>query len=236
MIDSSIITPGNLLDVDLINQVLADQAMTIRWYPARRCSCWGQIDGVQSASGAPDPQCPICGGLGRTYSTYQDVTGVVLDGMQNIASWDEASGVNYLGQIRMFVPAVIDGQPVDLYTQGGLNDLIWAEDIVLSTRTMVKRGEDTTREHPIGPVSITYGTTTYTQGVDYRVAGKQITWISSGPPMGDYYEATYPFHPWFSIVQGMAIARNFAHLNLPRQFTLALTPELGETFTNGYGG
>lgn len=221
---------GNLIDPLLLDAVFADHGMAIRWYPQRRCSCWGQINGQQVASGAPDPACTICGGMGRLYTAYQNINGVILDGMQNLANWREDSGVNYTGTIRMFVPAEINGQTVDLYAQGTLGDLIWAEDIVLTTRTAVQRGVDETRERPIGPVAITWGTTSYDEGVDFRVLAKKIQWISAGPPAGQNYEATYSYHPWFSITQGQAIARNFAHLNLPRTFVLELQAELGETF------
>ena len=226
------LTPlGNLLDANLLTDVITEFAMTVRWYPARRCDCWGDIDKVQEASGSPDPYCPTCGGLGRTYPTYHDVTGVLLDGMENLAAWNAESGVNYLGQIRMTVPAIIQGQSVDLYTQGTLNDLIWAEDIVLTTRNVIMRGVDATREWPIGSLSITQGATTYTLNVDYRVNGRNIEWLSSGPASGSHYEATFQYHPWFSIMQGMAIARNMSHLNLPRLFVLQLTPDFGEDFS-----
>ncbi len=221
---------GNLIDPLLVNQILTDAGMTVRWYPQRRCSCWGEIDGQQVASGAPDPSCPVCGGMGRLYTSYQNVTGVVLDGMQNLANWRDDSGVNYLGTIRMFVPYEVAGQPVDLYTQGTVGDLVWAEDIVLTTRSVIQRGVDKTRERPITPVTITWGTQDYREGVDFTVLEKAIKWITAGPPTGDRYEATYSYHPWFSITHGQAIARNFAHLNLPRSFQLELQAEIGETF------
>ncbi|MCL6444824.1 MAG: hypothetical protein K6T83_15445 [Alicyclobacillus sp.] len=221
----------HLLDVDLIDSVMREFAMTVRWYPAHRCSCWGNITGQPLATGSPDPMCPICHGLGRYYDEYESVTGVVLDGMQNIATFDDSTGVNYQGVIRMTVPVRdINGQPIRLYFDGALNDMILAEDIVLHTRTVVKRGLDQTREYPIGPVQIHYGETQYQQNVDYRVEGKNIIWLTSGPPQNASYEAIYSYHPWFTIIHGMAITRNVSHLNLPRTYVLQLSPEYGESY------
>lgn len=234
--DANITLGNGLIDPFLINSVFAEQAMTVRWYPARRCSCWGQIDLTQVASGSPDPNCPICHGNGRLWPESYNVTGVILDGMTNLAMMYDDSGVNYVGRIIMFVPYSLYGQTVPMYTDLALYDLIWAQDITLSTRWMVKRGTDSLREQAIGNVEISYGTTTYQMGVDFRVIGKSIEWISTGPPMGDDYEAKYEFHPWFSVVVGQPIARNFAHLNLPRQVTLEITPEYGEVFPVAYGG
>lgn len=234
MLDVSFIDIGNLLDPTLVNSALSSTSMSIRWYPSRRCSCWGNILSVQTASGSPDPECPICGGLGRIYANFVDVTGVNLRGMQNLAQWSD-SGVNYEGQITMICPySSRNPALMQLYTEASLNDLIWAEDITLTTRTMIIRGEDVTRERPIGPAQITYGETTYTQDVDYRVVGTQIQWRpGKGPSTDARYEATYSFHPWFSIMFAMPVARNQSHLNLPRKFVLQLTPEYGESFPDG---
>ena len=232
MIDAFPMSLSHLLDTNLINDALNSMGMSITWYPSRRCECWGQIDGTQQSSGSPDPSCTTCGGSGRLYPNGYNITGVVLDGMQNVASWNADSGVNYIGTIRMLVPAIINNQSCPLYLGGTLDDLILAQDIVLTTRTLIKRGVDQLRESPITPVTITYGATVYQQGTDYRINKRVITWLSSGPPTGDEYEASYGFQPWFNIVQGMAIARNLSHLNLPRTFTLQLNPDLGEVFPN----
>ena len=236
MINASPVGLQNLLDTNLINDLFAAEGMSVTWYPARRCSCWGEIDQVPEASGSPDPACPTCIGTGTSYPTGYVVTGVVLDDMQNVAQWNADSGINYTGTIRMYVPAVLGGQDVPLYTQGTLNDLILAQDILLTTRNVVQRGVDTLRERPVTPVSITQGSTVYVLGQDYRVAGKTVTWLSAGPASGTQYEASYSFQPWFNIVSGMAIARNFAHLNLPRTFTLQLNPDMGETYRGSVNG
>jgi len=220
-----------LLDPNLFNALFNDYGMSIRWYPARKCSCWGQIDQVQVASGAPDPNCPICNGIGRFYQVGYAFNNVVLDGMEDTAIWREDTGVSYGGRIVMYVPYTAKG----LYVGGALDDLIMPESISLTIRNTATRGDDTLQEHPVSPVAVTWGLTTYTERIDYTVSGRNIQWISDtvGPPVGARYEATYQFHPWFSIVQGMATARNFANLNLPRSYILELTPSMGEVLTNG---
>ena len=233
MIDAQLTPAGNLIDVTLINSLFAAEGMSIAWYPARNCDCWSEIQGVAQASGSPDPSCPDCKGDGRTYPVRYQIQGVILDGMQNIASWNADSGVNYLGTIRMLVPAISSGQPVPLYLQGALDDLVLAQDILLPSRNVVQRGRDSLNERPATPVSITWGAATYYEGTDFRVTGKTINWISAGPPTGTQYEASYSFHPWFNIVQGMAIARNFAHLKLPRTFVLELNHDMGEAYPLG---
>lgn len=232
---SNIPIANGLIDANLVNSILRENEMTVRWYPSRRCSCWSKIDSAQQASGSPDPSCPYCNGEGRSYPTSENVNGVVLDGMQNIASFSDESGINHTGHIIMFIPSVIGSIPVPMYTGIGLFDLIWAQDITLTTRSVSRRGTDWLRETPIGNVGITYGAQTYQMNVDFSVSGQQVTWISQGPPTGDIYEAAYTFHPWFIVLTAQPIARDFAHLNLPRQVTLELTTQYGDGFPHAYG-
>ena len=215
-----------LLDVDLINNVLTANAMSIVWFPARRCSCWSNLNSNMLATGSPDSSCATCKGLGRVYPTEYILTGVVLDDMQDIAIWSEQSGITYGGVIRMHVPYTIG----NLYTQGALNDLILPQDIVLTTKQMVIKGVDALDETPVTPLTLTSGATTYTQNVDFTIYQRQLTWLTTGPPTNSRYEAVYGFQPWFSIVKGLAIANNEAHLNLPRTYVLQLTPSIGELY------
>lgn len=219
-----------LLDPELINDVLETNAMSIVWLPATRCSCWSTIQGSMQATGSPDPSCTLCNGLGRIYPTKNILTGVVLDDMQNVASWSEESGVTYGGVIRMHVPYTIP----NLYFGGAINDLILPQDIVIPIKQMAIRSEDRLNETPVTAVTISYGSTTYQQGVDFTVLRRQINWIQPGPPSYSRYEVVYGFQPWFSIVKGMAIANNMGHLNLPRTYVLQLTPSIGEIYPYEY--
>lgn len=222
-----LLNPGKL--GGLVQDMLARQGMSCWWYPASICSCWGDITGIDAESASPDPACPVCQGRGRLYSVRYTLDGILFTQLEHETTWGD-SGYNFTGSVFLTVPYLPN--LTKAYNGIGLWDIFVPLDISFEEPFTIQRGVDTLPHIPVQIFSVTYGTTTYNQGTDFRVEGTSIIWVGNTPPLGSVYQVSMSYHPFYHVIRSLAGLRNYAHLNWPKTWYLQEYPNLGDVVAN----
>lgn len=185
-----------------LTRFFRDHAEIVQWTPAAPCSCG-------STPQAPaNPACAACGGLGYFYPDPLQTTRLVLTRITQ----QEVLRTEGLAQ------------PGDLWADqppGTPSLAPW--DLVLTTWTtgqpfqgvQLVRGTGTTDTLPYRAAQVraclqvnpqTGAVTTYTEGVDFTVSGKTITWLGTAnqPAAGSVYSVRYnATYEWVVLPPGL---------------------------------
>lgn len=209
----------------LVNDLFLRQGMSAWWYPMALCSCWGDFMGQGAMSAAPDPSCPICGGRGLVSTERVVVNHVLFTKMAHATIWTDA-GVTFEGTAKLSVPRLPDTER--MYGELAFRDVVIPLDFSYEAPFPVVRGRDRLPYTPVSVTSVTYGSTSYRQGTDFRADGRSILWVGNQPPQGATYLVRATYHPVYTLLHSLATLRNYAHLNWPRSYVLQELPNIGD--------
>ena len=230
-VDSGLMSPAAV--GSLTNSLFVRNGMAVWWWPAKACECWGEFMERTAESGGPDPNCPSCGGRGFQYPERLMAQGPIFTGMQHQTEWSEA-GMTFTGGVVMTVP-YIDNLPTltRLYNELGLRDIIVCTDFEFEAPFHVKRGVDVLPYRPTQVMEITWNGLPYRSGLEYVVSGRTVAWVGNKPPVDENYLVRMSYYPFYTVMESLAVLRNYANVQWPRKYLLEEDPNLSDIVVSG---
>lgn len=214
----------------------------VQWQEAQICSCWN------SQTGQAQFNCAACHELGYIYSSPYVGTALVMS-ITTTKEFMEA-GVFDTGDAIMTVPKrypiklqnglvdkthFIDNPMFDI----GMYDLVTLLDDEYKYSVNLVKGAPAhgyppeTLPHPVvtrikqvyKTDSTTGNITTYLQGTDFTLNGRQIQWIGKQPNAGEQYSVVYFHRPVYTVYTTLPKPRHQDGQDLPRHVVLRYLPQ-----------
>ena len=167
-----------------------DHAETVQWYRGAVCPC------RSSPASSPNTTCAACGGLGWWYPADPTPLRVVMTQVtqrQNLlAEGLELRGDDLIADFAPGAPLVAWGDL--LWPQWRQGEPYEGQTLVRGTGTTDALFYGATTVSFCGSVDLTTGAATvYTEGVDFSVSGKTVTWLGTAnqPAAGSLYTIRY---------------------------------------------
>ena len=204
-----------------VRQLIQDQGMTAFWSKTSYCSCWGKVDGVEQNTNSPDPHCKICSS-GYIYTEPKKQFPVVFTDLHEAVQWTE-EGINPTGNITLIIPDKdVFGNPIDMYLDVGLQDLVVSMDIQLQDIEMVNSSSPLLRRIPAKLVNVSWNGITYVVGDEVTTHLNNLIWQTQRkPPDGSLVSVSYLYYPLYIVLTSLPIAVNYGGLSFPRTILLA---------------
>ena len=166
-----------------------DHAERVNWYQAVLCGCG-------SSPGAPaNIGCKVCGGLGYFYPSAAVTTLAILTAVKQQEVLESAGLVMPGDLVCDQPPGAVSLAPWDIIIT------TWSQGLPFEG-SVLQRGNGTTDNLPYRATKayecvqtdpLTGSVTTYTEGIDFSVSGKSVTWLGTAnqPAEGTLYSVRY---------------------------------------------